>query len=84
MLPKVQLGLYLLVSSACVVFAAVTVHTTWKDNLKADKVVLATHYIKVLVLFLQYTVLIGGVSVAALVHGCERSVRCGVRPGTVS
>jgi hypothetical protein len=64
MLPKVQLGLYLLVSFACVVFAAVTVQTTWKDNLKADKVVLATDYIKVLVLFLQYTVLIGGVSVA--------------------
>jgi hypothetical protein len=40
------------------------VHTTWKDNLKADKVVLATDYIKVLVLFLQYTVLIGGVLVA--------------------
>jgi hypothetical protein len=62
--PKVQLGLYLLTSCACVVFAAVTVYTTWKDNLTADKVVLATDYIKVLVLFLQYTVLIGGVSVA--------------------
>jgi hypothetical protein len=64
MLPKVQLGLYLLLSAACVVFAAGTVHTTWKDNMTADKVVLATDYIKVLVLFLQYTVLIGGVSVA--------------------
>ena len=48
MSPKVQLGLYLLVSSAGVVFAAVTVHTTRKDNLKADKVILATDYIKVL------------------------------------
>jgi hypothetical protein len=47
-----------------VVFVAVTVHTTWKDNLTADKEVLATDYIKVLVMFLQYTVIIGSVSVA--------------------
>jgi hypothetical protein len=92
--PKVQLGLYLLISSACVVFATVTVYTTWRDNLKADRVVLATDNIKVLVLFLQYTVLIGSVSVnwplltdwqsAALVPGCEHRVCCGIRSGAVS
>jgi hypothetical protein len=62
--PKVQLGLYLLLSFAVVVFIAVTVHMTWKDNLTGNRVVLATDYIKVLVLFLQYTVIIGSLSVA--------------------
>jgi hypothetical protein len=61
--PKKQLGLYMLVSSASVSFVAITVHTTWKDNLTADKEVLATDLIKVLVLFLQYTSIIGSVSV---------------------
>jgi hypothetical protein len=56
--------LYLLLSFAVAVFIIVTVYTTWKDNLTGDKDVLATDYIKVLVLFLQYTVIIGSVSVA--------------------
>jgi hypothetical protein len=39
------------------------VHATWKDNLTGNKVVLATDLIKVLVLYLQYTAIIGSVSV---------------------
>ena len=63
MLPKVQLALYMLVSFASVFFVAYTVHATWKDNLSGKKAVLATDLIKVLVLFLQYTVIIGSVPV---------------------
>jgi hypothetical protein len=72
MLPKVQLGLYVLTSCAVVAFVAVTVQTTWKDNLTADKEVLATDYIKVLVMFLQYTVIIGSVSVAWQLFDLQR------------
>ena len=69
--PKVQLGLYLLLRFAVVVIT-ITVHMTWKDNLTSNKVVLATDYIKVLVLFLQYTVIIGSVSVAWLLFDVQR------------
>jgi hypothetical protein len=60
---RVQLALYLSVSGVSVVFVTYTVHATWKDNLTGDKVVLATDLIKVLVLYLQYTAIIGSVSV---------------------
>ena len=61
--PKVQLGLYLLLSSVTVLFIKITEHMTWRDNLTGNKAVLATDMIKVLVLFLQYTVILGSVSV---------------------
>ncbi len=64
MQPKVQLGLYLLLSCVCVLFISFTVHATWRDNLTGEKAVLATDLIKVLVQFLQYTVIIGSVSVS--------------------
>jgi hypothetical protein len=40
------------------------VHATWKDNLTGNRALLATDWIKVLVQFLQYTVIIGSVSVS--------------------
>jgi hypothetical protein len=61
--PKVQLGLYLSMSGVSVFFVTYTVDATWRDNLTGDRVVLATDMIKVLVLFLQYTSIIGSVSV---------------------
>jgi hypothetical protein len=63
MLPKVQLVLYMLLSFVSVFFVTYTVHATWKDNLSGRKAVLATDLIKVLVLFLQCTVIIGSVPV---------------------
>lgn len=63
MAPSMQLGLYMLLSFAVGVLIVVTVQLTWTDNLTGDKVVLATDYIKVLVLYLQYTAIIGTVSV---------------------
>ena len=64
MLPRVQLGVYLLLSFMVVVFIVFTVHSTWRDNQTGNKGVVPTDYIKVLVSFLQYTVVIGSVSVA--------------------
>jgi len=61
--PKVQLGLYLLLSCVSVVFVTCTVHATWQENLSGDKVVLVTDLIKVLVQYLQYAAIIGSVSV---------------------
>jgi hypothetical protein len=61
--PKVQLALYLVVSGVAVVFVASTVHATWRDNLTSKNAVVATDVIKVLVQFVQYTVIIGSVSV---------------------
>ena len=61
--PKVQLVLFLLVSLVGVVFVAITVHATWQDNLLGNTAVLATDLIKVLVQYLQYTSIIGSVSV---------------------
>ena len=63
MRPATQLGLYLFFSFMTVVFVDLTVHFTWQDNIKGNRVVCITDYIKVLVLFLQYIVIIGGVSV---------------------
>jgi hypothetical protein len=61
---KLQLGLYLAISSVSVVVVAYTVHATWRDNLTREKVVLGTDLIKVLVQYLQYTVIIGRVAVS--------------------
>jgi hypothetical protein len=61
---KVQLGLYLLLSFVSVLSITLTVDATWQDNLSGDKAVLPTDLIKVLVLFLQYTVIIGSVAVS--------------------
>jgi hypothetical protein len=55
--------LYLSMSGGSVFVVTYTVHATWRDNLTGDKVVLATDMIKVLVQFLQYTAIIGSVSV---------------------
>jgi hypothetical protein len=63
MRPPVQLGLYLTVTSVTVSFVTYTVHATWQENLEGTREVLITDYIKVLVLFLQYIVIIGSVSV---------------------
>jgi hypothetical protein len=63
MRPSVQLGVYMLVSFVSVFFVLSTVHATWRDNLTGKKVVLDTDLIKVLVQFLQYTVIIGSVAV---------------------
>jgi hypothetical protein len=60
---RAQLGLYLSMSCVSVGFVSYTVHATWRDNLTGDKVVLVTDLIKVLVLFLQYTAIIGSVAV---------------------
>jgi hypothetical protein len=70
--PKVQLGLYLSISGVSVLFITYSVHATWKDNLTGDKVVLASDYIKVLVMFLQCTVIIGSVSVPWPVFNLQR------------
>jgi len=63
MSPRVQLGLYVLACCATVVFIALTVHATWKENLQGGQSVNATDYIKVLVQFLQYVVIIGNVQI---------------------
>jgi hypothetical protein len=51
------------VSSVTVSFVTYTVHATWQENLRGDSTVLIPYIIKVLVLFLQYLVIIGSVSV---------------------
>jgi hypothetical protein len=61
--PKVQLGVYLTVSSVTVSFVTYTVHATWQENLSGDSTVLTTDIIKVLVLFLQCLMIVGSVSV---------------------
>jgi hypothetical protein len=60
--PTQQLGVYVL-CVVTVVFVAYTVHVTWKDNLETPQSAQATDLIKVLVQFLQYTVIIGSVQV---------------------
>ena len=44
-------------------FVSCTAHLTWQDNLTGTRGVVATDLIKVLVQFLQYTVIIGSVAV---------------------
>jgi hypothetical protein len=61
--PSKQLSVYMLVSFVSVFFVLSTVHATWRDNLTGKKAVLDTDLIKVLVQFLQYTVIIGSVAV---------------------
>jgi hypothetical protein len=61
--PRLQLGLYMLVVGATVLFITVTVHFTWQDNKAGDKSLRATDLIKVLVQFLQYLVILGSISV---------------------
>jgi hypothetical protein len=63
MRPIVQLVLFLLLSFAVVLFIWYTVHATWKDNLKGTQEILVSDRIKVLVQFLQYIGIVGGVSV---------------------
>ena len=63
MRPDLQLGLYLSLSTATVIFVSYTVHATWHDNLKGNRAVFITDYIKVLVQFLQYIMIIGSVFV---------------------
>jgi hypothetical protein len=63
MRPPVQFGLYLTLSAVTVSFVTYTVHATWQENVRGDRTVLITDIIKVLVLFLQYIVIIGSVSV---------------------
>jgi hypothetical protein len=63
MRPDLQLDLYLSLSTATVFFVSYTVHATWHDNLKGNRAVFITDYIKVLVQFLQYIMIIGSVFV---------------------
>jgi hypothetical protein len=63
MQPAVQLGLYVGLNFVTVSFVTYTVHATWQDNLEGTWDVQVTDYIKVLVQFLQYIVIIGSVSV---------------------
>jgi hypothetical protein len=72
---KLQLVLYLLCSFAGVVFIAYTVHATWRDNLTGTKAVLSTDLIKVLVQFVQYTVIIGTVSVPWPLFSVQRGFK---------
>jgi len=59
----IQLGLYLVLTFATMVFIALTVNVTWKGNLRGAQPDDATGMIKVLVQFMQYVVIIGSVSV---------------------
>jgi hypothetical protein len=59
----VQLFLYLLVSFSTVLVVNYTIHATWKGNIEGGRNIYITDYIKVLVQFLQYLVIIGSLSV---------------------
>jgi hypothetical protein len=63
MRPSVQLAVFLTLSFGGVLFVWYTVHATWQDNLKGNQGVQITDHIKVLVQFMQYTGIIGSVSV---------------------
>ena len=58
-----QLGLYVLLVSATVVFMAVTVQLTWQDNQQASASLRPSDLIKVLIQYLQYVVILGSMSV---------------------
>jgi hypothetical protein len=62
MSPQRQLAIYLTVSCLTVLFITLTVHLTWRDNQQQGAQLRASDMIKVLVLYLQYMVIIGGIS----------------------
>jgi hypothetical protein len=70
--PAAQLGLYLSLSCTTASFVAYTVHATWQENLRGHRAVFITDYIKVLVQFLQYVMIIGSVSVPWPVFDVQR------------
>lgn len=57
-----QLGLYFLLASATYIFVVGTVHCTLKDNLQADTSVRPSDFIKVLVQYLQWLVILGSIA----------------------
>jgi hypothetical protein len=63
MRPVVQLVVFMLLSFAVLMFVWYTTNATWQENLEYSNGVLMTDYIKVLVQFLQYTGIVGSVSV---------------------
>jgi hypothetical protein len=58
-----QWGMYALLGLSTLAFLLVTVHFTWQDNLKGDTTLRVSDLIKVLVLFLQYLGIVGGITV---------------------
>ena len=63
MVPKLQLGVYIVLVAATVLFVTMTVHFTWQDNKVGERSLRPSDLIKVLVQFLQYTVILGSISV---------------------
>jgi hypothetical protein len=63
MAPRLQLGVYMSLVGATVVFVTTTVHFTWQDNKTGDRSLRPSDAIKVLVQFLQYVVILGSISV---------------------
>jgi hypothetical protein len=60
--PRLQLGLYALISFVGLGFVGITVHYTWKDNSEGSSDLRPSDIIKLLVQFLQYLVIIGSLS----------------------
>lgn len=60
--PRLQLGLYALISCVGLAFVGITVHYTWKDNSEGSTDLRPSDIIKLLVQFLQYLVIIGSLS----------------------
>jgi hypothetical protein len=63
MSPRLQLGVYGALVGGTVLFVTTTVHFTWQDNKAGDKSLRPSDLIKVLVQFLQYTVILGSISI---------------------
>jgi hypothetical protein len=61
--PRLQLGVYLLSVGCTVLFVTTTVHFTWQDNKAMDRSLRPSDLIKVLVQFLQYVTILGGMPV---------------------
>lgn len=60
--PQLQLVLYVFICCITVSLVAWTVHCTWKDNIEGSAGLRPSDFIKVLVQFLQYLVIVGSVS----------------------
>ena len=63
MVPRLQLGVYIVVVGVTVLLVTVTVHFTWQDNKTGDRSLRPSDLIKVLVQYLQYVVILGNISV---------------------
>jgi hypothetical protein len=61
--PKFHLGMFMLQMVLTVLLVTLTVHYTWQDNKRGDRLLRASDLVKVEVQYLQYVAILGSISI---------------------